>query len=59
MVINIWSVAKMTDRRIGAFVCAGVTVLHLGLALAFKFVFFTYSPINMPTAAPPSATPAS
>lgn len=47
-----WPVLKAGEKRIALLVLTAVILLHMGLALTFKFVFFTYSPISLPTAAP-------
>lgn len=45
LTINMWPVLKAGDKRVGVPVIITMALLHLGLALTFKFVFFTYSPI--------------
>ena len=47
LLVNLWPVLVSGDKKVAVAVGAGVVAFHLGLALTFKFVFFTFSPITI------------
>lgn len=55
---NLYPVLSATDRQTSKALLILVVVLHLGLAVAIKFLFFSHgSPIKKDDPAPPSPTP--